>query len=106
METFTKKRVLTDGTHTLELIDIGPNPHVKEAVIAYLPQQKMLFQADLIGLPAQGPLPPASPATVDLVQKVQQLGLQVDKILTAHGRDGTMDEVAKAAAAAGASGGP
>lgn len=105
VETFTKKRVLTDGTHTLELHDIGPNPHVKEAVIVYLPQQKAAFQADLIGLPAQGPLPPASPATVDFVQKVQQLGLQVDKILTAHGRDATMDEVVKAVAAAGSSGG-
>jgi glyoxylase-like metal-dependent hydrolase (beta-lactamase superfamily II) len=100
VETFTGKKVLTDGTRTLELIDIGPNPHVKEAVIAYLPRQRMAFQADLIGLPAHGPLPPASPATVDFVKKVQQLGLQVDTIIGAHGRQGTMDEVAKAAAAA------
>jgi glyoxylase-like metal-dependent hydrolase (beta-lactamase superfamily II) len=100
VETFTKKRVFTDGTRTLEVIDIGPNPHVKEAVIAYLPQQKIAFQADLIGLPAQGPLPPASPATVDFVQKVRTLGLQVDTIVGSHGRQGTMEEVAKAADAA------
>jgi glyoxylase-like metal-dependent hydrolase (beta-lactamase superfamily II) len=105
VETFTRRRVLTDGTRTLELHDIGPNPHVKEAVIAYLPKEKIAFQADLIGLPAQGPLPPASPATVDFVQKVRALGLQVDTIVGSHGRDGTMDEVAKAAAAAPAAGG-
>jgi glyoxylase-like metal-dependent hydrolase (beta-lactamase superfamily II) len=101
VETFTKRRVLTDGTRTVELIDIGPNPHVKEMVVAYLPQQKMAFQADLIGLPAQGPLPPASPATVAFVEKVRQLGLQVDTIVGSHGRVGSMDEVAKAAGAEG-----
>jgi hypothetical protein len=37
---------------------------------------------------------------VDFVQKVRQLGLQVDTIIGAHGRQGTMEEVAKAAAAA------
>lgn len=96
VETFTGRRVLTDGTRTLELHDIGPNPHVNEAVIAYLPREKMAFQADLIGLPAQGPLPPASPATVDFVQKVRQRGLQVETIVGSHGRVGTMDEVVKA----------
>jgi glyoxylase-like metal-dependent hydrolase (beta-lactamase superfamily II) len=104
VETFTTKKVLTDGTRTLELHDIGPNPHVREAVIAYLPQHRIAFQADLIALPAQGPLPPASPATVDFVRKVRQLGLQVDTIAGAHGRTGTMEEVAKAAAAAGEAG--
>lgn len=96
VETFTGRRVLTDGTRTLELHDIGPNPHVKEAVIAYLPREKMAFQADLIGMPAHGPLPPVSPATVDFVQKVRQRGLQVDTIVGSHGRVGTMEEVVKA----------
>ena len=100
IETFTKRRVFTDGHHTVELHDIGPNPHVREMVVAYLPQEKILFQADLVGLPADGPLPPASPATVDLVQKIRALGLDVDQVVGAHGRVGTMDEVAKAAAAA------
>ena len=100
IETFTRRRVLTDGTHTVELHDVGPNPHVQEAVVVYLPKERMLFQADLIGLPADGPLPPASPATVDLVRKIRAMGLGVDTIVGAHGRMGTMDEVAKAAAAA------
>jgi len=69
-------------------------------VVVYLPKERMLFQADLIGLPADGPLPPASPATVDLVRKIRAMGLGLDTIVGAHGRMGTMDEVAKAAAAA------
>ena len=39
IETFTGKRVFDDGTRTLELLDIGPSPHVTESVIAYLPKQ-------------------------------------------------------------------
>ena len=35
------KRVLTDGTRTLELIDIGPNPHAREMVVAYLPKERV-----------------------------------------------------------------
>ena len=46
------KRVLTDGTRTLELIDIGPNPHAREMVVAYLPKERVVFQGDLFFLPA------------------------------------------------------
>ncbi len=100
IEVFEKRRALTDGTLTIELHDIGPNPHVAEAVIAYLPGQKIVFQSDLIGLPADGPLPPASPATIDFVDKVQKLGLQVETIAGSHGRVGTMAEVTRAVASA------
>jgi hypothetical protein len=41
------KRVVTDGTQTVELIDVGPNPHAREMVIAYLPKQRVVFQGDL-----------------------------------------------------------
>lgn len=99
VETFAKKRVLTDGVHTLELHDVGPNPHVHEVVVAYLPKEKILFQADLVGTPAVGPLPPASPATEDLLPKVKALGLQVDTIVGAHGRTATLDEIGKTLAA-------
>ena len=95
IEVFAKRRVFTDGTHTVELHDIGPNPHVNEAVIAYLPKEKLVFQADLVGLPSYGPLPPASPATVDFLDKVKRLGLQVETIAGAHGRVGTLEEVSK-----------
>jgi glyoxylase-like metal-dependent hydrolase (beta-lactamase superfamily II) len=100
IETFSRKRVFTDGTTTLELHDIGPNAHVAEAVVAYLPGPKIAFQSDLVGLPADGPLPPVTPAMSDFVAKVKTLGLQVETVTGGHGRVGTMDEVAKAVAAA------
>ena len=99
VETFAKKKVLTDGVRTLELHDVGPNPHVDEVVVAYLPKEKILFQADLVGTPTVGPLPPASPATEDLLPKVKALGLQVETIAGAHGRTATLEEIGKTLAA-------
>jgi hypothetical protein len=46
IETFTGKRVRRRHPH-LEVRDIGPNPHVTEAVIANLPKEKAVFVFDL-----------------------------------------------------------
>ena len=34
-------------------IDIGPNPHAREMVIAYLPKERVVFQGDLFFLPRE-----------------------------------------------------
>jgi glyoxylase-like metal-dependent hydrolase (beta-lactamase superfamily II) len=97
IETFTTKKVLTDGTRTLELHDVGPNPHVGEMVVAYLPKEKALFVADLISI-QPGPLAPASPALVDFSDKLTKLGLTVETLVPGHGRVGTMDDLKAALA--------
>jgi glyoxylase-like metal-dependent hydrolase (beta-lactamase superfamily II) len=60
--------------------------------VAYLPKEKVLFVADLFTIPAEGPIPPASPATRQFADKIKSLGLDVEKIAPAHGRLGTMEE--------------
>jgi glyoxylase-like metal-dependent hydrolase (beta-lactamase superfamily II) len=99
IETFTKKKVLSDGARTLELHDVGPNPHVTEMVVAYLPKEKALFVADLITIPLSGPWPPPSPALVDFADRMAKLGLDVETIAPAHGRLGTMEDLKAALAA-------
>jgi glyoxylase-like metal-dependent hydrolase (beta-lactamase superfamily II) len=96
IETFTGKRVFSDGTGSLEIIDIGPSPHVAEAVIAYLPREKAVFVADLFTIPIQGPFPPANPALVHFSDKLKTLA--VDTIVPAHGRVGTMEDLKAALA--------
>src|SRR5262249_56097115 len=56
IEIFSGKRVFSQGTRTVEIYDVGPNPHVEEMAVAYLPREKTLFVADLFSIPAQGPL--------------------------------------------------
>jgi glyoxylase-like metal-dependent hydrolase (beta-lactamase superfamily II) len=47
IETFDRKRIITDGERTVELISTGASPHSTENVVVYLPQEKILFQGDL-----------------------------------------------------------
>jgi glyoxylase-like metal-dependent hydrolase (beta-lactamase superfamily II) len=88
-----KKRVFQDDKHVVELYDIGPNPHANEMLVAYLPKEKILFQADLLNPAANGSIPIAQDATVSFSEKLQQLGLQVDKIYGVHGRAATPEEL-------------
>ena len=96
IETFKGKRVLTDGTTTLELLDVGPSPHVTEAVVGYLPKAKAVFVSDLFTIPVQGPFPPANPALVHFSEKIKALG--VETIVPGHGRIGTAKDLEAALA--------
>ena len=88
-----KKRVFQDDKHVVELYDIGPNPHAKEILVVYLPKEKILFQADMLNAAANGTFPIAQDPTISFSEKLQQLGLNVEKIYAVHGRAATPDEL-------------
>ena len=88
-----KKRVFQDDKHVVELYDIGPNPHAKEILMVYLPKEKILFQADLLNAAANGTFPIAQDPTISFSEKLQQLGLNVEKIYAVHGRAATPEEL-------------
>jgi glyoxylase-like metal-dependent hydrolase (beta-lactamase superfamily II) len=82
------KGVLSDNTRTIELHRIVGGPHSETMLMAYLPREKLLIQAD-----AYTPLPPNTrpPATpnannVNLVDNIERLKLDVERILPLHGR--------------------
>jgi glyoxylase-like metal-dependent hydrolase (beta-lactamase superfamily II) len=88
------KRVFTDGTQTLELIDIGPNPHAREMVVAYLPKHRVVFQGDLFFIPNNdAPLGPPQAGTVSFAQQLKARGLDVTRIASVHGRTATIEEL-------------
>lgn len=82
------RRVLTDGARTVELLHIAGNAHDDGLLMAYLPKEKLLIEADVFTPPAQGtpPAMPPSPFTVQFSDTVARLGLAVDQILPLHGR--------------------
>ena len=88
-----KKRVFQDDKHVVEFYDIGPNPHANEILVAYLPKQKILFQADMLNPAPNGSIPIAQDVTVSFSEKLQQLGLDVEKIYGVHGRPATPAEL-------------
>lgn len=62
IETFSQKRVITDGERSVELINTGESPHVKENVVVYLPKEKILFQGDLFYYSGMGAFPARDPS--------------------------------------------
>jgi glyoxylase-like metal-dependent hydrolase (beta-lactamase superfamily II) len=88
VEGMRDKRVLTDGTRTLELHSIAGNNHHAGIVMVYLPKEKLLVETDVYNPPAPNAPPPASVNTnwVNLADNIKRLGLTVDQILPLHGR--------------------
>jgi glyoxylase-like metal-dependent hydrolase (beta-lactamase superfamily II) len=99
IESVGEKKVLTDGSHTIELYHV-PSGHNDGMLIAYLPQDKVLIEADLYTPPATGAAAPAdapvNPYTLGLVENLDKLKLDYNKILPLHGRIATKDELMKA----------
>jgi len=95
IETFSnKKRVFTDGKQTVELYDIGRGPHADEMVVAYLPNEKMIFQGDLFNPPDDGRLENVGNATTKhFAGWLEKSKLAVEKIVAVHGRITTPDEI-------------
>jgi glyoxylase-like metal-dependent hydrolase (beta-lactamase superfamily II) len=54
-----ERRLLDDVERPVELWSIGPNPHVRDMLVVWLPRQKLLFLSDLIAPAAPGDPPPA-----------------------------------------------
>ena len=82
------KRVMTDGTRTVEILHIAGNAHCEGLLMVYLPKEKLLSEADVFTPPPPGTTPPMppSPFTVNLIDNLKQLNLTVDRILPLHGR--------------------
>jgi glyoxylase-like metal-dependent hydrolase (beta-lactamase superfamily II) len=86
LETMKDKRVLSDGSMTIELHLLPNHLHAVGLLVAYLPAQKLLIQADsYIPRPGAPPLPAPSPYTVGLVDAVTRLKLDVARVVHIHG---------------------
>ena len=81
------KKVLTDGNHVVELHRMQNFSHHDGMLMAYLPKEKVLFEADAWNpaptATATPPSPP-SPFTTSLVDNVQRLKLDVARIIPVH----------------------
>ena len=98
IETMGDKRVLSDGTMTLELHLMRGNLHSEGLLMAYVPTQKLLIQADAFApRPGAAPLPKPSPYTTNLVDNVERLKLDVQRVAHVHGGVSPWDDVLAAA---------
>jgi hypothetical protein len=86
-ETMTEKKVLTDGNQTLELYRVDGSTHNDGMIMAYLPKEKILVEADEFNPPAQvATVPPKNinPYNTNLEANIERLKLDVDRIIPIH----------------------
>ena len=77
---------------------IRGNLHSEGLLMAYVPKQKLLIQADsFTPRPGVPPLPSPSPYTTNLVENVERLKLDVERVTHVHGGVDSWKDVLKAA---------
>ena len=103
IETMTDKKVLTDGNHVIDLYRLQGTNHNDGLLIAYLPKEKILVEADTFNAPAQANAPPPSPVAANdanLMDNIERLKLEVETIIPIHypadGRKVAMTELLRA----------
>ncbi len=83
-ERVTENYVLSDGGRNMHISYVQPLQHVEGMLMAYLPEERIVIEADLLdtheGLPDT-----ASAANRALRAQVERLGLDVDTIVPIHG---------------------
>jgi len=101
VEAMGEKKVLTDGTHVIELYHLQNFGHHTGMIIAYFPKEKVLLEADGYNPQAANATPPAppSPYTLSLLDNIQRLKLDVQRVVPVHypadNRVVTMAEITK-----------
>jgi L-ascorbate metabolism protein UlaG (beta-lactamase superfamily) len=101
------KYVITDGERVLEIIHMqdmayeledqsyAQGNHSADMLVAYLPKEKILINADLYSPPAQGTVPTATAGMRTLYQNMLKQKLNVSQHVPIHGRVGSNDEFLK-----------
>jgi glyoxylase-like metal-dependent hydrolase (beta-lactamase superfamily II) len=98
-EVSNDKYTLSDGTRTMELHLVQGNQHAQGMLVAYLPAERILIEADLFTV--RGTFPTTvNAAGESLYDNVQRLGLDVDQVVAIHGEPFSWAEFAALASAA------
>jgi glyoxylase-like metal-dependent hydrolase (beta-lactamase superfamily II) len=74
------KRVMTDGTRTVEFYHVYPAPHSNGLTFAFIPKEKVLFQGDFTVTPGE----PANDHVKALGPVLAKLNLDYDRYIPVH----------------------
>jgi glyoxylase-like metal-dependent hydrolase (beta-lactamase superfamily II) len=93
------QRTFSDATRTVNIHFIEGSPHAQGFMMAWLPRERLLVEADAYTPGPPNQPPPATPNAlhVNLVTNVQRLNMDVDRILPLHGRVVPFSELRAAA---------
>ena len=84
-ETIRENFIISDGTRNLNVHYVNPLQHVDGMLIAYLPKERLLFEADLLDTNQPRPAAPTSDQ-LSFFNAVRKLGLDPSQVVPVHGR--------------------
>jgi len=90
LQTFSDQYTISDGARSIMLHHVDNLNHANDMLIAYLPQDKIVINADLYGPPPAG----TTPANVNLnavafYRNLKRLKLDVSQHVPIHGNPGS-----------------
>ena len=85
LETVRENYVVTDGKRMLQIFYVHPLQHAEGMLMAYLPNERLLIEADLFDTQTPGPWVETE-ASRSLRSVIETLGLEVSRIVPIHGR--------------------
>jgi len=99
LQAVAEKAVMADASRTIELHHIAGSQHAMGFLMVYLPKERLLIEADAFTPgPVNAPPPAtANPNHLNLIDNLERLQLQVDRILPLHGRVMPLAELYRAA---------
>jgi glyoxylase-like metal-dependent hydrolase (beta-lactamase superfamily II) len=101
MELVGGKYVISDGTRTIDIVPMPAFDHAADMVIAYLPHEKMVVNADVYEPPVKGGrVPRFNEGMRVLLDTERQFGMDVSWEVGVHSGMGPHDELVKIAAQA------
>lgn len=86
-EIVSGKRVISDGSRQMVVMEVTSNPHADEMLVTWLPQERLMYVADLFlplrleSFPSRAELPMAQ----FFVQWLDDQGLKPQQLFSAHG---------------------
>jgi hypothetical protein len=85
LETVRENYVITDGDRILQVFYVHPLEHAEGMLIAYLPRERILVEADLFDTHLREPWKPNA-ASRALLRTVEALKLDVRTLVPIHGK--------------------
>ncbi|MEO5843784.1 MAG: hypothetical protein ABIQ33_02970 [Caldimonas sp.] len=83
-----ERLAMADAMRAIEFHAIAGSPHAEDFLKVYLPQERILIEADAFtpGPPNAAPPSTLNPNHLSLIANIERLGLPVDRIAPLHGR--------------------
>lgn len=91
LQTVDDDLILKDAAMEMQLFHISGNPHADTLLMAYLPRERVLIEAD-----AYSPGGTYQPYAANLLENIKRRNLRVDRIVPVHGTIAPISELVKA----------